>query len=109
MIDEAMIDRARGHSSKGRHSATRETRRVGVARGLLGTIPILIAGTMTMGMALAGPIAPNPGAKNTKPKNSAANLREAIRDAMQRQAADARANAVLATDAVVSVAAVPST
>lgn len=81
----------------------------GIARGLLGTIPILVAGTMTMGMALTGPIAPLPGGKANKPKDSTGNLREAIRDAMERQAAEAKANAEHVTDAVVAIASVPST
>ncbi|MBX3093193.1 MAG: LysM peptidoglycan-binding domain-containing protein [Cryobacterium sp.] len=109
-------DQARS-AARGRHAASRGSGRLGVfhtpkdgiARGLLGTIPILVAGTMTMGMALTGPIAPLPAGKANKPKDSTGNLREAIRDAMERQAAEARANAAHVTDAVVTIASVSST
>lgn len=118
MTDETMAERAQARSTaKGRHAASRGSSRVGVftppkdgvARGLLGTIPFLVAGTMTMGMALTGPIAPLPGGKANKPKDSTGNLREAIRDAMERQAAEAEATAAQVTDAVVTIASVPST
>src|SRR5690606_33767794 len=50
-----------------------------------------------------------PAAKAPKPKDSTANLREAIRDALERQAASAQADAQHVADAVVTVASVPST
>lgn len=117
MTDETSAGRRTGGTVRGKHRVERETR-VGVfsphrdsaiARSMLGTIPVLLAGTMTMGMALTGPIAPGPAAKAPKPKDSTANLREAIRDALERQAASAQANAQHVADAVVRVASVPST
>src|SRR5690606_29333856 len=102
---------------RGRHRAVKPER-VGaftgrrdtmITRSLMSTIPVLVAGTMTMGMALTGPIAPASPTKSAKPKDATANLREAIREAMKRQAATARVDAQQAAEAVVSVASVPST
>lgn len=102
---------------RGRHRA-QKPERVGaftghrdsmITRSLMSTIPVLVAGSMTMGMALTGPIAPAPASKSPKPKDATANLREAIRDAMQRQAATAHLDADQVVDAVVTVASVPST
>lgn len=116
MTKATTADRAASGQQRGRHRAERASDRTGVfsghrdsalARGLLGTLPVLVAGTMTMGMAFTGPLAPTQGGKTPKPKDSTADLRQAIRDAIQRQAAVSPA--VSGAEAVVTVASSPST
>ncbi|WP_210422803.1 LysM peptidoglycan-binding domain-containing protein [Cryobacterium sp. BB307] len=65
---------------------------------------MLVAGSMTVGMAFTGPIAPLPGAKAEKPKHPATDLREAVRQALAKAAPDALVNA-----GTVEAASVPST
>ncbi len=86
----------------GKHLAPKKPSRV--AKGVLNTLPMLVAGSMTVGMAFTGPIAPLPGAKAEKPKHPATDLREAVRQALAKAAPDAPVNA-----GTVEAAAVPST
>lgn len=63
-----------------RHAAPKAPSRA--AKGLLSTIPIVVAGSMAMTMGLTGPIAPVAPKKAEKPRTSPSELARTVRDAL---------------------------
>ena len=79
-----------------RHAAQKTPSKV--ARGAFNTIPLLLVGSMAVGLNITGPIG-GLGQKNTeKPKDSSSQLRKAIQAAMAQQSQDMLASTSTATE-----------
>ena len=86
-----------------RHLAPKQTGRV--AKGVFHTLPILLAGSMAMSLNLAANVEPAAAKRADKPKDSTAQLRKAVQDAMAAQAA----TRLSAESTATAVAAAPTT
>lgn len=87
--------------------AARERSRLG--RGLLNTLPIVIVGSMAVGLGMTGPIHPTEHRRADKPKAAASELGKSIREAFQAASRATSNPVVAATPAEVAVAAAPTT
>ena len=89
-----------GHA---RHAAPKQTGRV--AKGMLQTLPILLAGSMAMSLNLAVTVEPAVAKRADKPKDSNSQLRKAVQNALAAQAVTAgTAGVVTATVAAAAPA-----
>ncbi len=90
-------------AGRARHAAPKQTGRV--AKGMLQTLPIILAGSMAMSLNLAATIDPAAAKRADKPKDSNTQLRRAVQNALAAQPQTARS----ASTAAASVAAAPTT
>lgn len=90
-------------AGRARHAAPKQTGRV--AKGLLQTLPILLAGSMAMSLNLAATVEPAAARRADKPKDVNAQLRKAVQNAIAAQAVTVGSTRA----STASVAAVPAT